>query len=74
MTEQREIDSLSLHGPASSRWNSTRENIMRPSLLFSLTVILMIFAAVGMAASEPPESALTEREAAMQAEINRFET
>ncbi len=47
---------------------------MRPSLLFSLTVILMIFAAVGMAASEPADSALTKREAAMQAEINRFET
>ncbi|MCH8058017.1 MAG: TonB-dependent receptor [Proteobacteria bacterium] len=47
---------------------------MRPSLLFSLTVILMIFAAVGMAASEPADSVLTKREAAMQVEINRFET
>ena len=47
---------------------------MRLSLLFSLTVVLMIFAAVGLAASEPTESALTKREAAMQAEINRFET
>lgn len=47
---------------------------MRPSLLFSLTFILMIFAADGMEAAEPADLALTEREAAMQAEISRLET
>ena len=46
---------------------------MRPSLLFSLTVILLTFAAVRMEASEPTDSALTEREATMQAEISRLE-
>ena len=47
---------------------------MRPTLLFALTVILMVFAAARMEASEPTDSALTEREAIMQAEINRLET
>ena len=47
---------------------------MRPSLLFSLTVIFMTIAATRMEASEPTDLVLTEREATMQAEINRLET
>ena len=48
---------------------------MRSSVLYSLTFILVAFAAVGIEASEPADSALTEREAAaMQAKISRLET
>ena len=47
---------------------------MRSSVLYSLTFILVAFAAVGIEASEPADSALTEREAAaMQAKISRLE-
>ena len=48
---------------------------MRSSVFYSLTIILVAFAAVGIEASEPADSALTEREAeAMQAKISRLET
>ena len=48
---------------------------MRSSVLYSLTFILVAFATVGIEASEPADSALTEREAeAMQAKISRLET
>ena len=48
---------------------------MRSSVLYSLTFILVAFAAVGIEASEPADSALTEREAAaMQEKISGLET
>jgi hypothetical protein len=48
---------------------------MRSSVLYSLTVILVAFISVGVEASQPGDSALTEREAAaMQAKISRLET
>jgi iron complex outermembrane receptor protein len=47
---------------------------VQPSLLFSLTFILVNFAAVGLEASEPADPALTEREAALQAENSRLKT
>ena len=45
---------------------------MRSSVLYSLTLILVAFAAVGIEASEPADSALTEREAALQEENSRL--
>ncbi len=47
---------------------------MRPSPLFLLLVIFLTFTHCAIAAAQPADAALTEREAAMQAEIKRLET
>ncbi len=47
---------------------------MRPLARFSILLLLMSLETVGIEASEQTESALIERETAMQAEISRLET
>ncbi len=47
---------------------------MRSPLLFSLSLILMTLVVFETSASEPTGSTPTEREAALQAEVNRLET
>lgn len=46
---------------------------MRSPLFFSLSLILMTLAVFEIQASEPPASAPTEREQALQAEVNKLE-